>query len=95
IIVRQLKKTTTTTPTNKSHGTRSYKPIPSTNTLLSSQKSDAQQLHPVKGLVESWLAASGPEARPRGLASRRTLATSENSMGSHGTTQIGVARTRL
>src|SRR5262245_27367804 len=26
----------------------------STNTLLSSQKSDAQQLRPVKGFVESW-----------------------------------------
>jgi hypothetical protein len=31
---------------------------------LSSQKSDAQQLHPVKGFAESWVAASGPEARP-------------------------------
>jgi len=57
---------------------------------LSSQKSDAQQLHPVKGFIESWVAASGPEARPRGLASRRTLATGENSMGSSTATQIGV-----
>jgi hypothetical protein len=37
------------------------------------------------------VAASGPEARPRGLASRRTLATGENSMGSSAATQIGIA----
>jgi hypothetical protein len=33
---------------------------------LSSQKSDAQQLHPVKGLVESWgghLGAGSPTSR--------------------------------
>jgi hypothetical protein len=58
---------------------------------LSSQKSDAQRLDPVKGFVESWVVASGPEARPRGLASRRTLATGKNSMGWTGATQIPTA----
>src|SRR4029078_3361252 len=40
-----------TTPTNTgADGGSTYKPNLSTNTLLSSQKSDAQQLRPVKGL---------------------------------------------
>jgi hypothetical protein len=43
------KRTSTTTP--KGHGNREFiQTNSSTNTLLSSQKSDAQQLHPVKGL---------------------------------------------
>jgi hypothetical protein len=89
------KETTTTTkqPTNRppSHGDGIIQTNSSTNTLLSSQKSDAQQLHPVKGFAESWMSASGPEARPRGLASRRTLATGENSMASSTATQIEIA----
>jgi hypothetical protein len=82
------KRTSTTTP--KGHGNGEFiQTNSSTNTLLSSQKSDAQQLRPVKGFIESWVAASGPEARPTGLASRRTLATGQNSMGSGAPTQIG------
>src|SRR6478736_191296 len=54
IIVRQLKKKPPTQPPkNESHADGIIQTNSSTNTLLSSQKSDAQQLRPVKGFVES------------------------------------------
>jgi hypothetical protein len=63
----QKETTTTTTPKKKrSHEDGIIQTNSSTNTLLSSQKSDAQQLHPVKGLVESWgghLGAGSPTSR--------------------------------
>src|SRR4051794_19994575 len=59
IIVRQLKKKPPpqphqTTKAQPSHGDGIIQTNSSTNTLLSSQKSDAQQLRPVKGFLESW-----------------------------------------
>jgi hypothetical protein len=92
------KETTTTTkqPTNRppSHGDRIIQTNSSTNTLLSSQKSDAQQLRPVKGFVESWVgrlgAGSPTVVQNRRLASRRSLATRRTLRDAFAASQIGV-----
>jgi hypothetical protein len=62
IIVRQLKKNLHHNP-QKGHGNGEFiQTNSSTNTLLSSQKSDAQQVGPVKGFIEGWcrLGAGSP-----------------------------------